>query len=473
LGLQRSAGNRAVSRIISSRTAAAPLVVQRLKIGDTEIKLGVPDDIFPLYERIKKRKLDDAEIRKVFRTDQASLLRIVSLLTQDKNMAFKDLDAFIAGVRVLIRDWGGQKFFYEKPNKAGVIPNLDPVSGQSPDKLIRLYSARPSGDVQSLIRWALRNGIPLEGVKDDPQHGHLVNGGAKPTASAKKEQNTEEHNTGAFRGHLADRLHTLQHLRVKGEGARVICIHLTPAGSDALRARRNEAGAISKGGEGSHPGVIGMKEEDAYVSVALGSAAETWNKALKPHIAKITLEPERPEASPEPGVASEAKQESIEEVPLWVYALGQLVNVSGVGMDCLIRALLAVSTVPTNVNVEAEVATLRGRLVDQGIAVEGEMLDVVDAAGAVLISMLVSRRWLQAARGLVVYTPETGADNPHVVLDGANPVRLWLSGSHFQAIIPAAAAAAAPAAPAAAAAPAPAAAHARRQPASKKSGARK
>jgi hypothetical protein len=458
LGLQRTAGNRAVSRIIGSRTAAAPLVVQRLKIGDTEIKLGAADDIIPLYARIKKRDLDDAEIRKVFRTDRASLLRIVSLLTQDENMAFKDLDAFIAGVRVLIHDWGGQKFFYEKPT-AGVIPNLERVSGQSSDNSIRLYSARPSGDVESLIRWALRNGIPLEGVKDDPQHGHLVSGGAKPAASAK-----EEHNTGAFRGHLADRLHTLQHLRVKGEGARVICIHLTPAGSDALRARRNQGGVISEGGEGSSPGVIGMKAEKAYVSVALGLAADTWNKALKPSIAKITLEPERPEASAEPGPASESKQGSVDDVPPWVYQLGQLVNVSGVGMDCLIRALLAASAVPINVNIEREVADLRSGLVRSGIAGEGEMLDVVDAAGAVLVSILVSRRWLQAQRGLVVYTPETGPDTPHIVLDGSNPVRLWLSGSHFQAIIPAVAAAPAPA---------PAAASARHPRAGKKSGARK
>lgn len=108
---------------------------------------------------------------------------------------------------------------------------------------------------------------------------------------------------------------------------------------------------------------------------------------------------------------------------------GRLVNVSGNGMDCLIRAILRATT--GNID-ESLVTTIREHLVNQGVTQQGSMLDLAGTAGGILISYLAGLSILHPNRGIVVYLP--GA-NPITVVAGNNPINLWLSGNHFQAII--------------------------------------
>lgn len=116
-------------------------------------------------------------------------------------------------------------------------------------------------------------------------------------------------------------------------------------------------------------------------------------------------------------------------------------DVSGIGMDCLIRALLVASgcrncDAYTRSDPDGLVAGLRQRLVHQGFAEPGMMLDLAGAAGAVLISLLIHDRRLDPGRGLVLYRRHqvTGEITPLTILDGGNPICLWLSNQHFQAI---------------------------------------
>lgn len=116
-----------------------------------------------------------------------------------------------------------------------------------------------------------------------------------------------------------------------------------------------------------------------------------------------------------------------------VEGVGRLHNVSGENMDCLIRALLVASGQRDSLMI---VRDLREHLVSQGVAVRGRMLDLADAAGAILISELHGRGLLDPNVGIRVYRPESRA--PHIVQASSNGswINLWLEGNHFQAIIP-------------------------------------
>jgi hypothetical protein len=86
---------------------------------------------------------------------------------------------------------------------------------------------------------------------------------------------------------------------------------------------------------------------------------------------------------------------------------------------------------------EVQVGLIRDHLVAQGVAVHGEMLDLARRAGAILITWLVGQGTIGAAQGIRVYAPdERGGIAPAItVLAGANPISLWLSDDHFQAIV--------------------------------------
>lgn len=112
---------------------------------------------------------------------------------------------------------------------------------------------------------------------------------------------------------------------------------------------------------------------------------------------------------------------------------GTLRDVSGNGMDCLIRAVLYAAL--GNVD-ETAVGLIRAELIRQHVAAEGRMLDLAGAAGAVMITFMVFNNILPANRGIVVYTPGPyGGVVSHTVLAGVNPIRLWLADEHFQAIV--------------------------------------
>jgi hypothetical protein len=118
-------------------------------------------------------------------------------------------------------------------------------------------------------------------------------------------------------------------------------------------------------------------------------------------------------------------------VPNEIAGVGTIENVSGEGMDCLIRALLVAVG---RADDDATVNILRTYLISQGVAEEGDMLELAGMAGAVLLSYMQAQG-LWGDRGLEVYTPGH-LDPPIPVIDGGNPIRLWLSSNHFRAIIP-------------------------------------
>ena len=118
-------------------------------------------------------------------------------------------------------------------------------------------------------------------------------------------------------------------------------------------------------------------------------------------------------------------------VPAQIEGVGQVVNVSGRGMNCLIRALYR--AIGQNI-ADDQLLIIRNHLRQQNVAEQGAMLDVVGAAGAVLISYLVQQGVIAANRGILVYTPDH-MDNPHQIINGPNPISLWLSGNHFRAIV--------------------------------------
>jgi hypothetical protein len=119
------------------------------------------------------------------------------------------------------------------------------------------------------------------------------------------------------------------------------------------------------------------------------------------------------------------------DVPQRIHGAGRIQDVSGEGMNCLIRSLLVASGREAE---DSVVSALRTYLLSQGVADQADMLDLAGDAGAVLISFMQAQGHLEANRGLVVYTPAT-PNQPIRILDGANPICLWLSDNHFCAIV--------------------------------------
>ena len=125
--------------------------------------------------------------------------------------------------------------------------------------------------------------------------------------------------------------------------------------------------------------------------------------------------------------------------PDQIDGVGNLVNVSGDGMDCLIRSLLVASGRGAYANGDPDnlVELLRNHLIAQRVAMHGSMLDLAGAAGAVLISEMVRRGIFNADRGLNLYRRNavTGEIEPLPILGGNNALAIWLSGEHFRAIV--------------------------------------
>jgi hypothetical protein len=119
------------------------------------------------------------------------------------------------------------------------------------------------------------------------------------------------------------------------------------------------------------------------------------------------------------------------DVPQRIHGAGRIQDVSGEGMNCLIRSLLVASGREAE---DSVVSALRKYPLSQGVADQADMLDLAGDAGAVLISFMQVQGHLEANRGLVVYTPAT-PNQPLRILDGANPICLWLSDNHFCAIV--------------------------------------
>lgn len=117
--------------------------------------------------------------------------------------------------------------------------------------------------------------------------------------------------------------------------------------------------------------------------------------------------------------------------------IGTVVNVSGDGMNCLIRALLVATSHKDD---ETTVTLLREEVVRANVSQTGSMLNLAGQAGAILISYMEFADIIKAKRSLLVYTSGEGKKLvKHTIYQGKdakNPILLWLSDEHFQAIIP-------------------------------------
>lgn len=128
---------------------------------------------------------------------------------------------------------------------------------------------------------------------------------------------------------------------------------------------------------------------------------------------------------------------ALNEVPSQIDGM-QVRDVSGSGMNCLIRAILVALGFDDDANADTfqRVQTYRDHLVAVGFAEAGQMLDLAGGAGAMLISLLVHHHILGAERGLVLYQRNavTGQVYPLTIINGNDPIRLWLSNEHFRAV---------------------------------------
>lgn len=119
--------------------------------------------------------------------------------------------------------------------------------------------------------------------------------------------------------------------------------------------------------------------------------------------------------------------------PAVIPGAGTVVDVSPAGMNCLIRALMRSTG---HLNPEPSVAALRAHLIGAGFAITGAMLDAAGGAGMLLFTEMQRQLLIAAGRGLIVYSYNIdGAIIAHTIVPGGNPVRIWFSDSHFQAII--------------------------------------
>lgn len=379
-----------------------------MKIGGELYTRGATVAFAAEYLREKKRKLDAAEIQKVFGTNEDGFNLLFNVLATG-TAEFVDLDDFIKEMNVMRRDWGAQKLFYDKPRSLTEKPG--DVEGQEADRTITLYSARGSEKVQRILWWALQNNIPIEGFEHQRRFRLLRPG--DPTIDA------------PFKGHFGDRSHTVKHLRQKQDSV-LISIVLNASGTKALRDLKKDEANITKSAEGYERGAFGLKSEADFVSVALGASSDTWDY-LKNKIQVIRLHPSDGKGPADFATGKKTKGGAPERIQ----GVGRIVDVPGTGMNCLIRAIYRALNMEID---DAQVGLIRFHLQQQGVAGAANPLNLAGAAGAVLVTYLVQQGVIAANRGIEVYMPhQQGA---HVALAGANPIRLWLSGGHFQAIVP-------------------------------------
>jgi hypothetical protein len=104
------------------------------------------------------------------------------------------------------------------------------------------------------------------------------------------------------------------------------------------------------------------------------------------------------------------------------------VNVSGAGLNCLIRSFLVAAGNPAYARGDPGdlIVQLRAHIDELPGGMPGDMLDLAEVAGAFLIGQIAP------LRGVVVYRP---GQPPETVIDNPNPINLWLDRGHFQAII--------------------------------------
>jgi len=138
-----------------------------------------------------------------------------------------------------------------------------------------------------------------------------------------------------------------------------------------------------------------------------------------------------PETVPSSSGAKEEESE-LDDDPVAIDGIGRLVDVPGDGLNCLIAAILEAGDIPF----DAEV--IRQHLVSQHVAGYAHALDLAGIAGGVLLSFLAAQNPDLGQRGLVVHYWDVPGVllGQRVVVDGPNPLHVWLSNGHFQAIKP-------------------------------------
>lgn len=103
-------------------------------------------------------------------------------------------------------------------------------------------------------------------------------------------------------------------------------------------------------------------------------------------------------------------------------------NVSGQGMNCLIRSIFTAA----GINFDEElVKIVRQHLVEQDVADNGNMLDLLGEEGVTLIGFMQLQGVLPVGTGLTVHFSGGLIE----VVEGGNQIHIWYENAHFQAIV--------------------------------------
>jgi len=209
-GPSRSTTNRGVNQLRHDLTPVVQQVgpqgnaqrygtIRRMKI----IGLGKnpQNDVYKKGDTIKFRT-DFARVKNITKEQFDAQLKTDTGISrpEDFNLLFNflaaanadypDLKDFLKELAILRTTWGGQKFFYEKPDGKNKLVEQAAVEGQVGQD-IRLYSARGLADIQKLKVWADRAPmVPTTGF------GGIVTVGIDDKQAP-------------FKGHFADRAHTV------------------------------------------------------------------------------------------------------------------------------------------------------------------------------------------------------------------------------------------------------------------------
>ena len=189
----------------------------------------------------------------------------------EQEIEFKDAAEFRAELAILLKNWEKQKVFY-KNNDTTV------TAAQEANSTVRMFSSRNLDAIDKLYLWAVANDLQTEGF------------GSYMTTRTAQISSIATAPVAPFKGHLADRAHTIKHWHQKktaGTGVGLISIDLKAAGVTAVQEARNGQ-KITGGGEGTKVGKIGFKAESNFYSAAMGETNATWD-VLKPYVKQITL----------------------------------------------------------------------------------------------------------------------------------------------------------------------------------------
>lgn len=200
-------------------------------------------------------------------------------------------------------------------------------------------------------------------------------------------------------------------------------------------------GSTSSSASGGERGEILLPEGAAMTidaDVENRPAAGPSRQSASSRPAPGPLKRKRSDESAETSNEGQRRPKAPVPVPDRIDGVGSIENVSGRGMDCMIRAVLLSAGNVSGPGFEPQVDRVRDFLVESGAVVRGEMLDATGPSGQLMMNALEHNGLLNGHSGLIVHYrhPATGALVQELAVAGAAPIHIWFSAAHFRAIIP-------------------------------------